>query len=98
MAISRKEKGEAFMSAEDSEKANAIPKRLEKAIAELARVTVQRGLDPGRVLVMLMRVIEYRNTVWPTLTDDQKREVLAMLRAIRKHGSTPKGRRTDRKG
>lgn len=88
------------MSAEDSKKANAIPEPLERAIAHLAKVTVQQGLDPGRMLAMLMRVIHWRNTVWPTLTDHQKREVLALLKHIRQHGQmpTPKGRRTDRKG
>ena len=83
------------MSADDSEKPNAIPKDLEKAIANLARVTVQRGLDPGRVLAMLMRIIEWRNTVWTTLSHEQKEEVRALLRRMRHHG--PKGRRTDRK-
>jgi hypothetical protein len=98
MAISRKGKGEAFMSADDSEKPNAIPKDLEKAIANLARVTVQRGLDPGRVLAMLMRIVEWRNTVWTTLSHDQKDQVRALLRRMRHHGEAPpKGRRTDRK-
>lgn len=86
------------MKAEDFDKPNAIPQDLQRAIANLAKVTVQQGLDPGRVLAMLMRIIEWRNTVWTTLSDDQKAEVRALLRRIRHHGETPpKGRRTDRK-
>jgi hypothetical protein len=84
------------MSAEESKKPNAIPQDLEKAIARLARITVQRGLDPGRVLAMLMRIIEWRNTVWTTLSQEQKNEVRALLRRMRQHGGTPsKGRRRD---
>ena len=86
------------MSAEESKKPSAIPKDLEKAIANLARVTVQRGLDPGRVLAMLIRIIQWRNTVWTTLSHEQKQQVRALLRRIRQHGETPpKGRRTDHK-
>lgn len=86
------------MSAENFKKPSAIPKDLEKAIANLARITVQRGLDPGRVLAMLMRIVQWRNTVWTTLSHEQKEEVRALLRRMRHHGETPpKGRRTDRK-
>jgi hypothetical protein len=84
------------MSAEDFDKGRRIPEGLEKAIADLARITVQRGLDPGRVLAMLMRIIRWRNTVWTTLSHDQKEEVRALLRRMRHHGETPpKGRRRE---
>ena len=86
------------MKAEDFEKPSAIPEDLQRAIANLARVTVQRGLDTGRVLAMLMRIVQWRNTVWTTLSHEQREEVHALLRRIRHHGETPpKGRRTDRK-
>jgi hypothetical protein len=45
-----------------------------------------------------MRIVQWRNTVWTTLSHEQQDEVRALLRRMRQHGKTPpKGRRTDRK-
>lgn len=70
------------MSAEDSR----IPKGLERAIARLAKVTVEHNLDPAKVLGALMRLLEFRQKVWPTLTDAQKRAVIVSLRQLRNNG------------
>ena len=81
------------MSAEESDKRKPLPKGLERALANLARVVVRRNLDPGPVLVALQRALIFKRDVWPTLTPEQKREVLATLQRLRNDGSTPpKGR------
>jgi hypothetical protein len=64
------------MSAEESDKPNRIPEGLEKAIAELAKRTVNEGLDPGRVLAYLMRFL----TAWNELTPEQREAVRSELR------------------
>jgi hypothetical protein len=63
------------MSAEE----RRIPEGLERALADLAKVTVKYNLDPGRVIMALMRLLEWKRDVWPTLTPEQQRAVRAEL-------------------
>lgn len=56
---------------------------LEASIAELARVTARTGADPVRVLLALQAAATYRDTVWPTLTPQQRYAVLVKLRHAR---------------
>lgn len=77
-----KEKAIEIMSAEESDKPTqkaSIPEGLQKAIAQLARTTVQQGLDPGKVLARLMRFIE----AWNKLSPEQREVVRAELRRRR---------------
>lgn len=64
------------MSAEEFDKPKAIPEGLEKALARLAKKTVENNWDPVRVLTALMRGIEW----WNSLTPEQR---LAIQRALR---------------
>jgi len=67
------------MSAEEIDKPR-IPKGLEKAIQRLARETVRNGWDPGRVLTVLMRMLKFKQEVWPHLSKVQQRAVIAELK------------------
>jgi len=72
------------MSAEESNGEKRIPEGLEKALANLARVTVQRGLDPGKVLHFLMELLRWKRDVWPTLTPEQQHAVRLELARYRR--------------
>lgn len=71
-----------------------IPPALEKALSRLAKETVANGWDVGKVLAAVMRAAKFRQEVWPTLTDEQKRGVLAELR---RRGKNPVPRVVQRK-
>lgn len=56
---------------------------LENAIAELARVTVERGADPGKVIEGLLQMVNWRNDVWPHLTPHERYAFLVKMRHMR---------------
>lgn len=61
----------------------SISPKLEASLERLAKITVQTGADPGKVLVALMTAVRYRNEVWPHLTPQQRYAVLVKLRHAR---------------
>lgn len=67
------------MSAEEFDKAipkrAPIPKGLEKAIQQLAKDTVEKGLDPGKVIFEFMRMLK----AWNALSQDQRDAIRAEL-------------------
>lgn len=69
------------MSAEESDKPR-IPEGLEKAIQRLARETVRNNWDPARVLAVLMRMLKFKQEVWPHLSRVQQRAVIAELKRL----------------
>lgn len=70
------------MSAEESPPERRIPEGLEKALARLAKQTVQNGWDPGRVAMGLYRMLKAVEALSPE--DRQRlREELARLRDAR---------------
>jgi hypothetical protein len=61
----------------------AISPGLEAAIARLAKVTVQTGADPGKVIATLIALVRFRNEVWPSLTPYQRYAYRVRLRHLR---------------
>lgn len=45
---------------------------LEAALARLAKVTVETGTDPVKVVQWLMDLVKFREEIWPTLTPQQR--------------------------
>jgi hypothetical protein len=80
----RKEKVIEIMSAEEFDKTHLnkppIPKGLERAIAKLAKNTVEKDLDPAKVLFHLMRMMQ----AWNTLSQEQRDGIRAELLRRRK--------------
>lgn len=58
----------------------SLTPELEAAIAKLAKVTVEHNLDPGKVIVSLMKLTEWLNS----LTPEQRAAVRRELRRRRR--------------
>lgn len=57
----------------------AISKGTEKALEKLAKLTVERGWDPVRVIVALQKAME----IWNALSPEERRALQRELRKTR---------------
>jgi hypothetical protein len=55
---------------------------LQAALENLARVTVRTGADPGKVILFLKEMVEFKRDVWPTLTPQQRYAFRTKLRHL----------------
>lgn len=79
------------MSAQEFEKKYPA---LAKAIRNMAKTTVEKGIDPAKMIGVLMRAVKFRREVWPKLT---KVEQTALMAELRRMTRRPEGEREKRK-
>ena len=60
-----------------------LSRELQEAIGRLAKVTVETGTDPGKVLVALQKILIFKRDVWPLLTPQERYALLTRLRHLR---------------
>lgn len=69
------------MSAEESDKPYRITPRMRAGIERLAKITVERNLDPAKVLAALMAVLNFSQKMTPA----ERKAAIAELKRIRQN-------------
>jgi len=57
-----------------------LPENWQRFIQDLSKKTVEHGWDPATIIGMLLRTIEFKQNVWPKLTEEQRQGVMDELR------------------
>lgn len=63
--------------------ASSVSPGLQAALERLARVTVETGTDPAKVLQWLADIVQFKEEVWPTLTPYQRYAIKTRIRHLR---------------